>query len=402
MCAPRLIILAEFVDSVQNSTGYYWSKIIAGLAEEFGEIWVICPSSSYVKIAKPLTGVRYFPFKDLAVNRKRIFSRGLGQFIRAWHFFCALISKVKHGDVVFCGTNPAILLVLIALLKRFVGFRWLLLVHDVFPENMVPAKLIGSNSIPLSILQAIFGRAYSSADTLIAIGRDMVELLERKIANRRPVVYIPNWVDPDDISPLSRDLNPLFGGRNWSTKCVFQFFGTIGRVQGLSNVLAALPLVRSDKAAFAFIGSGAQEHLVEAFLKQHPNLNIARAPGLPFSQSSVGLSACDVAVVSLAKGMIGLAVPSKAYFSLAADRPLLVISDEGSELHRLLQEETSLGWFCQCDDPPALARLIDMICETNLIDLRGRSRGVLCARFPFGKAIEVYSACIRELAIRQS
>jgi hypothetical protein len=62
--------------------------------------------------------------------------------------------------------------------------------------------------------------------------------------------------------------------------------------------------------------------------------------------------------------MKGLGVPSKAYFSLAADRPILYIGDEGSELHLMIQANPELGWFCKSADPTALAATITAICET--------------------------------------
>jgi glycosyltransferase involved in cell wall biosynthesis len=301
---------------------------------------------------------------------------------------------------VFSGTNPAVALLFVATLKRIIGFKWLLLVHDVFPENLVPAGILRNDSSLYWVVRRIFDIVYSLADILVAIGRDMREALIKKTKNDSRVIYIPNWVDADDVMPILRESNELLPEDGWKNKTVFQFFGNLGRVQGLDNLLLALPHVKNTNAAFVFIGSGAQEELITAFIDRYPRLSIIRVPRLSFADNAKGLSACDVAIVSLAKGMEGLAVPSKAYFSLAADKPLLVVSDENSELHMLVRESKGLGWFCRSGDPIALAETIDAICNFNLAELRGSPRLAVIQSFSYNNAIKLYAECIRELGAK--
>ncbi|MCP5877696.1 hypothetical protein NL390_35070, partial [Klebsiella pneumoniae] len=74
---------------------------------------------------------------------------------------------------------------------------------------------------------------------------------------------------------------------------------------------------------------------------------------------------CDIAIVTLAEGMLGLGVPSKAYFTMAADRPILAIMEEDAEVANMVKEH-SIGWVCEPNDPVRLASLIDEICRTKL------------------------------------
>ena len=257
--------------------------------------------------------------------------------------------------------------------------------------------MVLNKGILYGILKRSFDRAYRSPDVLIAIGRDMRELLIQKTGNHAKVVFVPNWVDPADVAAKPRDSSGLLAGRGWKDRVVFQFFGNLGRVQGVENMLNALGLVKSARASFLFIGSGARSALIERFIAEHPHLDVALVPGVPFADNNAGLSACDVAIVSLGRGMKGLAVPSKSYFSLAADKPLLVVSEEGSELHQLLGEEKSIGWFCRSGDPVALAGMIDAICEQDLGRLAGKPRRVAVEKFGSATAIGQYTRCIREM-----
>jgi len=393
----RLIVLSEFVDPVQTSTGYYWAKLIGGLAREFGGISVICPESSYRRITAPAPDVEYHPFRDHVFDKNKLVSRMFGQLLQTAQFSAKLISLARRGDVVFSGTNPPFSPLIMPMIKNLTGCRWLLLVHDVFPENLVAANVVRRGGILYAALKLIYDRAYACADLLVAIGRDMAELLAQKTRRAQRVVYIPNWVDLEEVQPRTRDLSRFT--RGWDDKVVFQFFGNLGRVQGLRNLLDAVARVKSPRAAFLFIGAGSGERLIEGFVSEHPELSIALAGSLPFSDNNAGLSACDVAIVSLASGMKGLAVPSKAYFSLAADKPLLVVADRDSELHRLLQEEPSTGWYCEPDDPVALGLLIDWICAERLGDLRGVPRAVAARRFSYADSIEHYCSCIRRLGL---
>lgn len=394
----RLFIVSEFVDGTQNSTGYYWSKIIYGLSQRFNEIYVICPKSSYLRNEKVPDSATYVLVKDIVFNKKKLVTRLFGQAAQSLHFAKAIVMNVHRNDVIFSGTNPALLLFFMSMLKMIKGFKWMLLVHDVFPENLIAAKVIRKHSILYSFAKYLFDRVYSSADILIAIGRDMHVLLSKKTRQQNKIEYVPNWIDPKDVVPLPRDTSELICNLARDKRIVFQFFGNLGRLQGIHNLLNAISLVKNEKAAFIFIGSGSEETLITNFIKTHPNKNIVQLSSVPLSKNNAVLSACDVAVVSLAEGMNGLGVPSKAYFSLAADKPLLVITDEGSELSQLISEEKSIGWFCESGNPAKLAALMDNICDNNFSDIRGKPRAVMINKYGHENAINEYSRCISLLS----
>lgn len=393
----NLVIISEFVDPAQNSTGYYWSKITNGLSEKVKNIYVICPLSSYKKVSHPSSLVKYIYFNDGTFNKHNLMSRLFGQLFLSVQFSKAIFSNVNRNDVVFSGTNPSFLLFFISTLKTIIGFKWVLLVHDIFPENLVAAKIVRQKGVLYYFAKLIFDHAYSKADTLIAIGRDMLELLSNKICQKNKIVYIPNWVDPNDIAVNYHDLDGLLPSHGWEDKVVFQFFGNLGRVQGIENLLAALEKVQNNRAAFIFIGSGSSDRLISEHLNNNPNSNILHITNLPFLKNNIGLFACDVSIVSLSEGMNGLGVPSKAYFSMAADKPLLVVTDSGSELHMLITEEPSIGWFCPSGDPHALAKLIDQICDVDLREMYGNPKSVLEKKYGSSIAIEKYFHIIQGL-----
>lgn len=388
----RLYILSEYVDSERNSTGYYWAKIIEGFAGVPGGVNVISTRTS-IRLCPPRDQVRYIEMGDQrGYQKNKLISRILGQLSLSLSLCMAVARHVRRGDVLFSGTNPAFAVIFIALLKRVLGFRWVLLVHDVFPENLVPAGILKPRSPAYMVLKLLFDAIYRQADCLVAIGRDMQGMLEAKTKGIVEVAFIPNWVDASDLragAPTPQSRSGI--QRN------FQFFGNMGRVQGLDTLLEAIRRLQASNVRFTFIGSGASEHLVQEFVDANQGLPVEKHPPLPFSQNSAALFDCDVAIISLRQGMRGLAVPSKAYFSMAADKPLFVIGDAGSELHEVIRENPEIGWFCAAGDVDGICAALRTAMTADLAALRGRPLSLATTVYSYESAMEKYRSLVAKL-----
>lgn len=243
----------------------------------------------------------------------------------------ALVKQhVKKGDKVLMVTNPAPLVVLMSRLKKKVGFELNILVHDVFPENTKPAGL----KLPMyGLFKHVFDKAYSRADQLIALGRDMRQVLDEKVRNGSKreeglpkISIIENWADLKGIKP-----QPMPDGQ-----IILEYAGNIGRVQGLDKVIDNLP----DNVELHLYGTGSMEE--EIMKMNHPRV-FFHGPYFRSQQNEV-LAACHMAIVTLQEGMYGLGVPSKTYNILASGRPVLYFGPKDSEID-LLVRENGIG-FC--------------------------------------------------------
>ncbi len=376
-----VIVVSEFVTSSQNSTGYYWSGIINRLAEDFSKVKVVC--ASFSKPPKSNQQVRYIEIPALPYNEKQsvsLIGRLYTDMKLSWRFFNCARKSIDSNSILFTGTNPPILLLLIFLLGKVRSFRWVVLVHDVFPENMVAAGIISPANFFFKITKYFFDTVYASSDRIIVIGRDMKSLMEIKTKHQVESEYIPNWASLCDLEIIPRESSRFINDLNWSDKVVFQFFGNLGRVQDIPNILQAITLLKSTNAAFIFMGTGVMSEQLKDFISTHKELCIAFLGSINLKDKSEALSACDVAIVSLSRGMKGLGVPSKAYFSMAADKPILVISDEGSELDRVV-DEFDVGWSCESGNPEALAKQIDNICDAGIPIERGYIQSIVKNHF---------------------
>lgn len=408
----KLFVLAEHVNPFENSTGYYWFSIINELSKRFGVVRLVCPrnnryrilpdvadgfektrSIDNVDIFKNSSNVHVCPVANGSPPGVNSFAKLCGQIALTIRFVFAFLKSAKDGDVLICGTNPAVLIVILPLIKKFKKFKWILLIHDVFPENLVPAKILSKRNVLYMLAKRYFDFVYATADKTIVIGRDMRDLIEKKTGRIDRTVFIPNWVDPEDVFPISKNETFLVKKLQWEEKTVFQFFGNMGRLQGINNILAAIQKVSNKNAAFLFIGDGVMGSVVKKFITEHPDLSVSHHGAVSLEVKNDVLSACDVAFVTLEAGMLGLGVPSKSYFSLAADKPLLLVAESESEVARMISEN-SVGWQCQPDDPDTLAALIDKICELDLNEFRGRQRALILSKYTKELALNDFSTCV--------
>lgn len=351
----KIIAVTEYAESHQNSTGYFWNRAVTRLRQDGFQVMLVAHTIEM----SPRT-------------RANVFLRLKTKILVAARLARETIRHARRNDTVFVGTNPEILLPILAILCRMRGARLVVLIHDVFPENLIAAEVLKSGSMTYRLLRAVFSYIYSKFDTAIVIGRDMQMVVNAK-AGREISMFIHNWVDCNDILPKDRMASGLIEQLGWQDKFVFQFFGNMGRLQNLTALLEALDLVTSDRAAFLFAGSGVMRSEIDAACANHPN-RYALPLDHRFSRSEV-LATCDASIVTLHPDMWGLGVPSKAYFSFAADRPVLAIMHPDSEVAMIVRDE-QVGWVTSPDDIVSVARLIDEIAETGSTIASGRCRAL--------------------------
>ena len=113
-------------------------------------------------------------------------------------------------------------------------------------------------------------------------------------------------------------------------------------------------------AKFIFIGDGAYASTLEERINKLKLENVYYWGGLDQKEKSMGLNACDVAIVTLTEGMLGLGVPSKSYFTMAADKPILAIMEEQAEVSTMVKQH-NIGWTTPPGDIDALTKKLDDI-----------------------------------------
>ena len=325
--SSRLYIISELFPPDETSTAYILGEIANAFASKY-KVKVICGPEVYDK--RRITNVKSSFMLNPSIEVCRVEGTGLDKntaigkavnlFVMSRRLKTLSATKIKKGDKVLMVTNPAPLVLLMSRLKEKIGFELNVLVHDIFPENTIPA---GVRIPAYGFVKKLFDRAYSKADQLIVLGRDMKDVIENKIKRFNTscqVSIVENWGDTQNISDM-----PFPSG-----KIKLQYAGNIGRVQGLQKVVQQLP----GNMELHIYGSGAMEET----LKNMGSPNVFFHGPYSRSQQNDILSDCHIALVTLQDGMYGLGVPSKAYNIMASGRPILYLGPDGSEIDLLIKE----------------------------------------------------------------
>lgn len=389
----KVIIVTEYFYPNNNSTAYIMTDIVEAISK-VKDIKVICNAQLQKKDELQFLKKRIIRLKESTLSKDKLFSRVLRLIILTSKLSSQTFIAIKKNDHLFALTEPAFLVVVLAMFKKIKKFEYTLLVHDVFPENLLAAGLTQNNSLLYKISKKIFDWAYGQTDRLIVIGRDMEEVIGSKTNNNVPLSLITNWCDIETVKPLPKKENVIIQQLNTEDKIVFSFVGNFGRVQGIQNLLDAASLVKNENFVLLFIGDGAMRSTIEEYIDEDPNGNVMYGGNFPASEQKFFLNACDVSLISLDSSMYGLGVPSKSYYNMAAGKPLLLIGDERSEIGRVIKEH-NIGWVTSSSNSQKLAEQFEEICHDDSLHIKGqKSRSVVeqfySKRVIMGKYKELY------------
>lgn len=377
MMKKTLWIISELFPPDETSTAFILGEIANVMSQKY-DVKVICGPEIYDKRKKT------DPQNKFVLNPKIVVIRVKGLDLDKNTFFgksmrFAMISKqlyqnakkcIKEGDNVLLVTNPAPVVALVSKLRKKKVFNLNVLVHDVFPENTAPAGL-KLPQFAYKLLKNIFDKAYSRADQLIALGRDMKQVLETKVdrfEHRPKVSIIENWADLDIVSPMELSLRP--------ERIVLEYAGNLGRVQGLQAMLEEIRITGNEKMEFHLWGTGAEENSLKNYTANHGMRNVAFHGAYLRSKQSEVINSCDLALVTLTEGMYGLGVPSKTYNIMAAGKPILFIGDLNSEI-ALLVKEKRIGYAFAQDNKNEIVEFLrnlslEMLPELKIMGDRAR------------------------------
>lgn len=330
----HLWIITELFPPDETSTSYILGEM-ANAAAKVYDVHVICGPEIYDARKKLDTehpfhldpAIKVFRAEGLGIDKNTTVGKARSFLAMSQRLYRLAKHNIKDGDKVLLVTNPAPLVLLMSRLRKKRNFELNILVHDVFPENTIPAGL-HIPSVIYKLVKRLFDKAYSSADKLLAIGRDMAEVLRQKAGEEVRIEIVENWGDVEDIHPL-----PFPDGN-----IKLEYAGNIGRVQGLDKLVDELP----KDVELHFYGTGAMERPLKE--KGMPNVYF-HGPYFRSQQEDV-LGAAHLSVVTLSEGMYGLGVPSKTYNIMAAGRPIIYFGPETGEIGLLIKEKGIgyIGW----------------------------------------------------------
>jgi glycosyltransferase involved in cell wall biosynthesis len=398
-------VVSELYYPELTSTGYFLTGIAEGLTGDY-DVFVLCGQPSYwargvrAPVREMRNAVDVQRCRATTFNKNNLFGRIVNLITISLSIFLTALFRFHPGDVVIVVTNPPLLPYLAVLACRVRRARFVLLVHDVYPEILTRMNILKPQSFLLRLMNRASVWLYRSADRILVLGRDMQRLIREKLPSRQDrVVIATNWANTEMIAPMPRGSNQLLDRLQLKDKFVVEFFGNMGRPHCIEDLLDAAELLRAaPEIHFLLVGWGVKKVWAVKEKKVRNLENMTILDPLPREQSCDIQNACDIAINTLARDMSGISVPSRTYNVMASGKPMLAVCDDDSELAAIIHEER-IGWVGPPGRPDLLAAAIKAAkaVPDELRIMGERAYQAAEAKYTIASVLKVYIAIIEGL-----
>ncbi len=341
-----VVIANQYFMPDTSSTGYLLSQLASTLANQGIRVRVITCQPSYGPLETRQTCPRNGTMDGAQVHRLPTIRTGkdylIGRALAGLSFVGLLfVWQLIHSsprDVYLYCTNPPILPFVGALVSMFRRHRYVFLLHDAYPHI---ACLIGKMKRG-SWLERLWHRANTwslrRAQSVIVLCEKSKELLVKDYQiPEKKIFVVPNWADEKTISPVSKDLTLFAREHQLIGPFTLMYSGNLGLYYDFDTVLDAAETLQGENFRLVLIGAGGKRNDLAAEIKRRGLSNTSIYPHQPVERINDSLNSCDASLVTIAAGVEGISFPSKFYTSLAVGKPIIAISEEDSELRKLVE-----------------------------------------------------------------
>lgn len=398
-----LWVVTELYYPEETSTGYYLTRVAEGLTDEF-QVKVLCGQPNYsargTKAPKTETHKRVEIFRaaGTTLDKNVIIFRLINMLTLGISVFFKALRHFRKGDRIMVVTTPPSLPFITAIAALFKGSSYILLIHDNYPEILIAANKTKENSLLVNILNHFNRWLYKYASKIIVCGRDMFELVEKKTEGLDiPIETIQNWAELENVRPFPRSENSLLKELEIEDKLVFLYAGNMGYPNDLESIVECAEKLRDDdRFCFVFLGAGVKRKWLAGKLTEKSLKNVKLLDPRPRSEQNIFLNACDVAIVTLVKKMWGVSMPSRTYNILAAGKPILALTENESEIAKVLAEDR-VGWSVAPNDSEALLQKIYEIYKNreSFKELGDNARHTALEKYSFEVALKKYKKALK-------
>lgn len=360
---PRVVFLNRSYWPDAEATGQLLTELCEDLAEEYE----VC-----VAAGQPNQNPEGFSFRrwgrqvQRGVNIDRVwhtrFSKAslTGRAINLltyWMMAACVTMRMDRPAAIVVQTDPPILCLLGALLRRRHRCRLIVYLQDIYPDLAVALGKLSDSWLTRCLRNLMFG-VYRQADRVVVLSADMQDVLLAAGVSPRRIVTVPNWTDTRCIVPQKSE-NAFRAQHSPAGQFLVMYSGNLGLSQQLDEVLQAAHLLRRRAdIQFLLVGDGVSKARLRQLAQDLQLSNVRFLDYQPKSGLSASLSAADLHLVPLDPRIKNYLMPSKLYGILASQTPLIAVAPRDCELARFVESE-GVGFVVSPGDSAALAERIE-------------------------------------------
>jgi glycosyltransferase involved in cell wall biosynthesis len=313
-----------------------------------------------------VTGMPHGPSDELVtITAGPGYRRGsMRQRVMSWVGFTAFAARhllfLRGRPLVFLATNPPLLPSLAWMLRRLRGFRYVLLVWDIYPDHLVRANVMGAANPVVRGWRAAERRALEDAEAVITVGDGMASNLREKMTERGAgrVSVIHNWADTAEVRHQPKADNAWAQAHGQVGKITVQYSGNLGATHDVMGLVDAAALLTDDpRICLMVVGDGLGVDALREHVRRRQLPNVVLLPRQPWKDVPHLVATADIAVVSQRAGSENLSVPSKTYTALAAGSAILALTSTDSDLGSLVRDH-AVGAVCPARTPHEIAAAV--------------------------------------------
>lgn len=293
-------------------------------------------------------------------------SRSVPARLAAWCLFHALslivgIIRVRRVDATIAPSPPLTIGAVAWLLGLWHRAPFIYNVQELYPDIAINLGAI-RNPIAIRALFALERFVYTRASHVTVIADRMRTRLLDKGVDAAHVSVVPNFVDPDSMQSVPAP-NTFTREYGLDDRFIVTYAGNMGPAQGLDALLDTARLLADQPAiVLVLVGGGTSWEALATRARNEGLANVRMIEHQPYSRVPEIYGASHLSVVAQAASIGTDAVPSKVYRIMACGRPILAITEAGSDLATLVTESNA-GFVVPQSDACALAAAIRRACS---------------------------------------
>jgi len=330
-------------------------KISSALAEANNSVDVITSQPSHnwesgqkVSSHEVVNKVNIRRLPLLPENGRRLFLRATNTFLFAAQVFFLLLFK-RTDIVMIASTPPVIMAAVVRWASRLKKFKYIYHCQDIHPEAMASIDALNKGFI-YKFLEKIDIKNVQYSLKTVVLSQDMKNTLLTRDNKLENIEIINNFIF--ETQKAKSKTNYLD-----QKKFNLLFAGNLGHFQNLELIVqAAKTLSHQHLINFIFLGDGVVKKKLETIAGTALNDTIYFKGKVSVNEALSYMHEANIGIISIAKGVINVAYPSKTMMYLSQGLPLLVLADE-SEMTNFVHSR-GLGVAIDTDSVEALANTV--------------------------------------------
>lgn len=300
------------------------------------------------------------------------------------------VLALKRADLLIVVSPPLLLGAAAALASWAHDASVVFHVQDLQPDAAVGLGMLNPGRFTRA-LYALERFAYHHAWRVSGISRGMIAAFTAKGVPPEKCLLFPNGIR---LAPLpARDgFRRKHGFQHDDLLAVYS--GNMGVKQGLDFIVQAARGLTDPRIKIVLCGEGADRDRIAWHARDLANVRLLSL--LPEEEYRQLLADTDVALITQVAGSGSAFFPSKLLPALAAERPVLSVADEDSELARATAE-SGAGWNVLPGDTPAfLSALMRLANDPETRARQGRAGRAWVERFELSRVHAEFIAAVEK------